>query len=477
MKKKFLLPAILFLLCAAIGSGSYLFYTRWYFTLNYEPELSPATDRALNNPYQGWYQIFGYGLSDETPPDRTSIEKTAAAYPYELVLLEINLKNYRTRAISEAGLSQLEDILSLWQSHGKQMILRFLYDWNGTAKETEPEDISVILNHMDQTAAVFNEYKDCVYLLQGIYAGDYGEMHGSDYLSVEAMCQLAEHLATVTDPSIFLSVRTPAHWRTITGSRDGLTKENAFSGTLSARLGLFNDGMLGSESDAGTYGETSLSLSGSLTDKGTREEELAFQNKLCQYVPNGGEVIRDNPCNDFTAAIKDLFFMHVSYLDCDYDTAVLDKWRASVYESSTVGDCFARANGYDYIEKHLGYRYDLLESGCRFDTFRDKTATFHLSIKNSGFSVGYRAFVPSISVVTEDGTLVDTYTFSSDTRAWLPEETVTLSAPLPLRTYGTGSYLLYFQLYDPVLKRSIKLSNSLPESAYGCLISSFTVGK
>lgn len=475
MKKKsvILILTILVLLSSIIGTG-YFLYIRYYFTLTFEPESFTATSRALDNPYQGWYQIFGYALSDETPPNLQAIEKTAADYPHELVLLEINLREYNASAISGQGLTQLADILALWQSHGNQLILRFLYDWNGKAKETEPSDVSIILEHMDQTAAVVNQYTDCVYLMQGIYVGNCGEMNNSNYMAAETMCMLAEHLASVTDPAIFLSVRTPAHWRAINGAFEVLKEEDAFSGSICARLGLFNDGMLGSASDLGTYGENSIKMAEKLTDKGTREEEIAFQNTLCNYVPNGGEVVLDNPYNDFTNAVTDLASMHVSYLDCGYDTAVLDKWRASTYEGN---DCFAGTNGYDYIGSHMGYRYDLLSAGLSYDTFRDQTANLSLTLQNSGFSAGYRAFTPTVAIVSESGEILASFPFETDTRSWVPGETVTLNAPIDIRTLGEGSYRVYFQLFDKTLNRRIKFSNTLPLSESGYLILTFTVGK
>ncbi len=473
-KKSVILILSIIVLLAAVSGVVFFLYQRYYFTLTVEPERFGATDRALDNPYQGWYQIFGYALSDETPPDLNAMERTAAAYPHELVLLEINLRDYNASAISEQGLTQLSDILSLWQSHGNQLILRFLYDWNGKAKETEPSDVSVILQHMDQTAAVVNQYTDCVYLLQGIYVGNCGEMNNSNYMAAETMCMLAEHLAAVTDPAIFLSVRTPAHWRAISGTYEALKEEEAFSGSVSARLGLFNDGMLGSASDLGTYGENSIKMAEKLTDKGTREEEIAFQNTLCNYVPNGGEVVLDNPLNDFANAVTDLAAMHVSYLDCGYDAAVLDKWRASTYEGD---DCFAGTNGYDYIGSHMGYRYDLLSAALSFDTFHDKTANLSLTLQNSGFSAGYRAFTPTAFIVSASGGLLGSYPFETDTRTWLPGETVTLNAPIDIRALGEGRYYIYFQLYDETLGRHIKLSNTLRLSENGYLILSFTVAK
>ena len=98
--------------------------------------------------------------------------------------------------------------------------------------------------------------------------------------------------------------------------------------SLASRLGLYNDGMLGSANDTGTYGDKAAAdLDTNYSDAWTREDELAFQNDLCLYVPNGGEVIIDNVYNDFDNAVKDLSQMHVSYLNSEYDSTVLNKWK------------------------------------------------------------------------------------------------------------------------------------------------------
>ena len=83
--------------------------------------------------------------------------------------------------------------------------------------------------------------------------------------------------------------------------------------------------MLGSVYDLGTYDDTPLQSDSAIDEQGTRNEELIFQEKLCQYVPNGGEVTVDNEYNDLDNAITDLFQMHVSYLNSEHDADVLDK--------------------------------------------------------------------------------------------------------------------------------------------------------
>ncbi len=494
--KKILLTAfcILFTALSTVSLGVYGFQQYDYLTVSYQPMDYPPSNRQLNNPYRGWYHIYGYTLSDNTPIDMDDMAKTIAKDANQLVLLEINLRNYSDCEISASGLSQLESTLLAWQDAGKQLILRFLYDWNGKARQTEPKNISIIKRHMTQTGAIVNKYAERVYLMQGIYVGNCGEMNNSDYMSLENMYELAAHLNSVIDPAIYLSVRTPEHYRIISQTNEPLSFADAFSGKIAARTGLFNDGMLGSESDLGTYGENNFVPSDDFTGKGTRSEEIAFQNVLCHYVPNGGEVVLDNEYNDFPRAVADLRAMHVSYLDSNYDLAVLDKWRSTIYSvnndtdgysedasSDSVDDysqdyCFDGTDGYSYIGAHLGYRYALVSSDCSFDTFRDDKAKLAIEIANSGFSASYRPFISSITVLCEDGTLCDTIIANTDNRFWKSGETASFEVPLDIRNYKDGNYQIYYRLWDPATNREIRLANDMEHTNHGYCLGNFTVG-
>jgi hypothetical protein len=468
---KRLLLVILLLLILGIG---YLIYHR-YVTVNYTPQKYMESTQAISNPYKGWYHIYGYTLSDQVAIDPSSI---ISSYQSDtdttLAMLEINLCNYPSGDISTTGLSQLDAIFTAWKKSNKQLIVRFLYDWDGKAKETEPENVSIVARHITQVATIVNQHKDCVYLMQGIFVGNCGEMNNSNYMSSDNMCMLYAKLASVIDPSIYLSVRTPAHWRTIAQSYQPLAKDQAFTGSPSARLGLFNDGMLGSGNDLGTYGDNSLSQATSYSDKGTRAEEIQFQNQLCSFVPNGGEVVLDNPFNDLDNALKDMLDMHVSYLDRDYDAAVINKWKANSYNGS---DVFHGCNGYDYVTNHLGYRYVIQSSNVTFDTWKDNTATLSISMKNTGFSNCYRAFSTSILVKSSQSDQTFELPVSSDNRYWNSNGVTTFSVPLDIRNYETGTYDIYLKIVDPTNGGQIKLANELEASNNGYNIASIKITK
>ena len=129
-----------------------------------------------------------------------------------LALVEINLKNYRTTEISETGLTQLDDIFTSWSQSpaNTRLILRFLYDWDGLALAPEPDSLDLILTHIDQVSTLVNRHCDSIYIMQGIFVGSWGEMHGSRFMDEVSVKKLIQHLHDVIDPSIYLSVRTPA---------------------------------------------------------------------------------------------------------------------------------------------------------------------------------------------------------------------------------------------------------------------------
>ena len=199
---------ILFICAAAVCVLVIFLYQKIHF-VTYEADNATAIAGTISNPYCGWYSIRGYRISDDTklqlPSDTSAEDKKSAG----LVMLQINLNNYADRDISQSGLQQIDDLLSAWSNNGYQLILRFLYDWNGNGLSSEPSDIAQIQRHMEQISGIVNVHKTSVYLLQGIFVGDYGEMHGTKHMGNGGSTLLMEKLASVTDPSIFLSV--PLH--------------------------------------------------------------------------------------------------------------------------------------------------------------------------------------------------------------------------------------------------------------------------
>ena len=451
---KYVLPLILLLvLFLALHSFRQVAFT---------PEVLLESTEILRNPYQGFYRIVRYTLNEDGAADHAS----AGEYPFPLVLLEINLRNYRNGAISNCALEQLDGILHFWDASGIQILLRFLYDWDGVAKASEPEALSTILTHMDQVSEIVNRYEASVYLMQGVFVGNWGEMHGSHFTDAKSIKTLALHLHEVIAPSIYLSVRMPAQWRMITGQNDVPSKFPAFQEhpPIAGRLGLYNDGMLGSASDLGTYGDTPRKGISDPACKGTREEELSFQNRLCQYVPNGGEVVFDTPYNALSAAVQYLRTLHVSYLNADYDPVVLNKWSKSVWDRE---DAFSGCDGLTYVQAHLGYRYTARAFTLRKQGFLSPQLTFQLELENTGFGNTLKPFDGAFllrNVQTGDTCRLP---LAFDFRSLTSGQTKTLTASLPVRDLSKGTWQLFFSVTDPATGGQIALANTTLVSENG----------
>ena len=477
MKKKLpvILHSLFFIFCFTLAALilHHLISSR-YLKIEYTPSSSEESSQDLDNPYRGFYQMGGYILSDKETPKTAAnwCKKNCTSNSYPLMLLEINLKNYSDSDISTNALTQLDKMLTVCTQAKKQVILRFLYDWDGKALSAEPSSLPQIKKHISQLSTVVNKHSDCVYILQGTFTGNNGEMNNSNYGDLNQIRQIIEELDNDISREIYLAVRTPAQLRGILRTSTPLSSSEAYSGTLASRLSLFNDGMLGSVYDLGTYGSTPLKSSSKPEEQGTRSDELLFQYKLCQYVPNGGEVTVDNEYNDLENAIADLATMHVSYLNAEHDPEVLSKWKNSVYTGS---DIFSGVNGFDYMSAHLGYRYRLKTSSLAFRSLLDDTARLYLTIENTGFSSAYRTFETTLVLKNENtGESEDLETNIDNTSIAGNDESI-FRLELDVRSLKKGTYTLELKMTDPATKTVIHFANTGYETSDTIPVGTFTL--
>ena len=433
MKKKLpvILHSLFFIFCftLAVLILHHLISSR-YLKIEYTPSSSEESSQNLDNPYRGFYQMGGYILSDKETPKTAAnwCKKNCTSNPYPLMLLEINLKNYSDSDISTNALTQLDKMLTICTQAKKQVILRFLYDWDGKALSAET------------------------------FTGNNGEMNNSNYGDLNQIRQIIEELDNDISREIYLAVRTPAQLRGILRTSTPLSSSEAYSGTLASRLSLFNDGMLGSVYDLGTYGSTPLKSSSKPEEQGTRSDELLFQYKLCQYVPNGGEVTVDNEYNDLDNAISDLSQMHVSYLNSEHDEAVLNKWKNSTYTGSDT-DVFSGCSGYDYISAHLGYRYVVQQSSIDFHSVLDDTATLYLTVANTGFSSAYTKFTTDLILTSKDTGKSEKVETTIDNRSIAGNDFSEFKLSLNVRSLKKGTYTVSLRMKDPYTKNYIHFAN------------------
>ncbi len=438
-------------------------------------EVQEFTESAeeLNNPNRGFYYIYGFWISDESKENYAELVsmKMGRSQEHSLAMVQINLQEYAQGDISQKGLEDIKTIFHALEAEGMHYLIRFLYDWNGDNLAMEPQEVSIILKHMRQLQPVFQEYQDIIFVHQGLFIGNWGEMNGTKHL--EHMRELAETLKEALADGTFLAVRMPAQWRKITGTATPVRAEWSAQ-CIAHSLGLYNDGMMGNYGDYGTYGVKSREEVGDFTHW-NREEELAFQEELCRYVPNGGEVIVDNEFNDFENALTNLKTMHITYLNRDYDKEVLHKWSQTNVTEDSV---FNGMDGLTYVDRHLGYRILIKEAEMNYSETQDLLSV-KISLQNVGFAPIYKPadmYIQMVNVSTEE---CYTYILQEDIRKLAGGNESGLIFPfrkkIKLSGLEAGSYDLYFIVKDKDSDLIIQLANEQEAEKYGYRIGSILV--
>ena len=308
------------------------------------------------NPARGFYHVYPFYLDDEKDKDVVA----AGFYPNEtLALIEICLSDYVRKPVDDEAIKRINDIFEAAEKKDMDIILRVCYDLEGMAATKEPANIDTITGHMDELAPLFNAHDKRILVIQGVFVGNWGEMHGSRYSTDASIVRLYRHLRNVLSANITIGFRRPALRRLCEGED----------------IALFNDAIMASESDLGTYAE------------GTRAVELDYQNDEVGCCLNGGEALYPGGSVSADVVIDTLDKMHTGYLNSAYDARVLELWKRMDAPSMTgrltkslprdIGPSY-RQSLFETVSAFLGYR--LLVSG-----FEKSSDEISIIITNIGF--------------------------------------------------------------------------------------------
>lgn len=361
----------------------------WYFR---QSDLTETTE-AFTNPARGWYQIYTF-LAEQEPDFE---EKKWCLDPEDtLALVLIDIGYFRKRNLDSETLERIRRIICFFTDNRYDCIVRVVYDHEGKAFMREPADFALVKAHMEQIGNLLNLCSPSVFVFQGMLLGNWGEMHGSRHLDGDRMLQLAEILRMGKTEKTFLAVRRPVYWRRL--------HEGQKKGALHCTdgMGLFDDGMFGSASHLGTFLEENQE--GQVWDEPwRREQELAFEQELCQQAPNGGEAVFNSEfVKTLTSEkiIEDLRQMQITYLNRSHDMEMLDLWKKWKYSGQGV---WAGKSVFDYVGAHLGYRFLIRKIDVRKTRYRSREYRIETEIENVGFAAFYQEGEISLEYVDRDG--------------------------------------------------------------------------
>lgn len=91
-------------------------------------------------------------------------------------------------------------------------------------------------------------------IVESGFVGQWGEQHGGKYCSLENKTKLLDVLLDIVSNNIPVTVRTPnTIAKRLNISEEKLDSFISKKGSKESRVGLYNDGYIGSDSDLGTY--------------------------------------------------------------------------------------------------------------------------------------------------------------------------------------------------------------------------------
>ena len=366
-----------------------------------------------HNPYRGFYQAFvvSYKRNKSNCKAQASTleELDELASEYHLIHLLIDLSDFSAqnrkgqnavKHSADANIDPSNDdveealgqLLERLRNNGQSAVIRFAYDYkysgitsDGTDENGdpyyrtvwEPTDDSTIEQHQKKVGAMISKYTDVIAAVECGIIGPWGEMHTSERTDSGSEKKIIGKWLEVLPDDMTVNVRKPSDFCAWSGIElENIDKYTAGKGTDAYRIGMYNDGYLGSVSDLGTYED--------------RKKEIAWLKTQTDHTLFGGELVQwDNeeggtPLNNIAFFEKEGFKTHTSYLNKDWHDDVMDGFRSTTYNG---GDPFYKGNTteFEYLRNRMGYRF--VVRNVRMTTGISPYENFELetAIENVGF--------------------------------------------------------------------------------------------
>lgn len=297
--------------------------------------------------------------------------------------------------LTEDALNVLQQTFDNIRKNNGHVIVRICYDpwYNGRSNVTP--DHEWVLKHVKQLAPVLSKNTDVIVALEMGMHGAYGEMHSDTNITYDRIAEATNLMLRNTPPELKILTRTGNYSAKVLGFDDwGVDfhidgekfKEIAKAkGDTMYRVGMFNDGYLGTQYDYGTWGaDCATSI--------CREEGVAWLEKYGINTPYGGEALTTaenyQVINTPEFLAYEGFRTHTSYLNIQWNNKLIESWKKTPFTQNDFDydpACVDSLSGFKYINDHLGYRFVLRESWMSDTVGDDGILRAKLRIQNVGF--------------------------------------------------------------------------------------------
>ena len=221
--------------------------------------------------------------------------------------------------LTDDALLAVSNTLVNARENGAVMIVRFGYT-SESDEGAEPTDFSMLVKHVNQVGPILGAFPDVVLAVECGMSGPWGEMHSTNYREPWHIRAIGDAWLATLDRQTALLVRYPM-WILQYADKtvDAFMREVA-DGTYyktqpaQRRLGMFNDGYLGTDADYGTWRKGDMWMN--------REQGVEYLEAR-RNVPYGGELAHISveeaeavPLFDLSKynIVREFYRTHLSYL-------------------------------------------------------------------------------------------------------------------------------------------------------------------
>ena len=301
----------------------------------------------------------------------------------------------KNQDLTEDALNVLQTTFDNIRANKGFAVVRICYDpwYNGRSNVTP--DHEWVLKHVKQLAPVLSKNTDVIVALEMGMHGAYGEMHSDTNITYDRIAEATNLMLRNTPPELKILTRTGNYSAKVLGFDDWgvdfhidgekFAEIAKAKGDTMYRVGMFNDGYLGTQYDYGTWGadcKTSI----------CREEGVAWLEKYGINTPYGGEALTTaenyQVINTPEFLSYEGFRTHTSYLNIQWNNNLIDSWKKTLFNVKDFDYDFERVDsltGFKYINDHLGYRFVLRESWVTDTVGEDGIFKAKVRIQNVGF--------------------------------------------------------------------------------------------
>lgn len=377
-----------------------------------------ASDEVIANPERGFTHYTETRWSSDgsayTPLDVSTLKAWRTTDSVTVVYRIYYLGGLVDRDVIDPGfLRAVAADLGTARTAGVKLVVRFAYSPDD-GRDAPP---ARAIGHIRQLAPVLNAASDVILSLQAGFIGRWGEWYYSDsytsdptrpYALTDAdwtrRGQVLQALLDATSPGIFVQVRYPSIVSHLVRSADV------------ARVGIHDDCFLASDTDMGTFPTSA---------------EEAWLAGASATVPVGGETCgEDGARSQWGTAATELARYHWSFLNADFDRAVLYSW-------GQVGMATAA--------RSLGYRLRLVSGAFPVTAQPGQTVQIGLTLTNDGYAAPLAK--RPVQVVFRSGTTAVAVPVAVDVRSLAAGATRTFSVDVPVPA-TPGAWALALALPD-----------------------------